>query len=127
MVIPFIAAVMRDVFEVVPSVLKESAYANNLRTVDALIHVLRAFDEPSIPHVGEIDPLRDAKNVDFDQRIHDERRKKDLELWVPLAQFSHHGSDHRSQIGTILTLNGLEAPELDVWAYAAAEGAIADF
>jgi hypothetical protein len=51
----------------------------------------------------------------------------DLELWVPLAQFSHHGSDHRSQIGTILTVNGLEAPDLDVWVYASAEGAIADF
>jgi hypothetical protein len=54
--------------------------------VDALIHVLRAFDEPSIPHVGEIDPLRDAKNVDFDLVVNDlgqiekrlERLEKDL-------------------------------------------------
>src|SRR5207244_3241117 len=60
--------------------------ANNLRTVDALIHVLRAFDEPSIPHVGEVDPLRDAKNVDFDLVVNDlgqiekrlERLEKDL-------------------------------------------------
>jgi len=74
-----------------------------------------------------VEQLFKSKEVDFDQKIHDERRKMDLELWVPLAQFSHHGSDHRSQIGTILTLNGLEAPELDVWAYATAEGAIADF
>jgi len=74
-----------------------------------------------------VEQLFRSKEVDFDQKIHDERRKMDLELWVPLAQFSHHGSDHRSQIGTLLTLQGLEAPELDVWAYAAAEGAIADF
>ena len=74
-----------------------------------------------------VEQLFKSKEVDFDRKIHDERRKVDLELWVPLAQFSHHGSDHRSQIGTILTLNGLEAPELDVWAYATAEGAIADF
>jgi GTP-binding protein YchF len=54
--------------------------------VDALIHVLRAFDEPSIPHVGDIDPLRDAKNVDFDLVVNDlgqiekrlERLEKDL-------------------------------------------------
>lgn len=74
-----------------------------------------------------VEQLFKSKEYDFDRRIHDERRKADLELWVPLTQFSHHGSDHRSQIGTILTLNGLEAPELDVWAYATAEGAFKDF
>jgi uncharacterized damage-inducible protein DinB len=74
-----------------------------------------------------VEQLFKSKEIDFDRRIHDERRKMDLELWVPLAQFSHHGSDHRSQIGTILTLNGLDAPELDVWTYATAEGAISDF
>ena len=75
-----------DVAAIGQEALKESAYANNLRTVDALIHVLRAFDEASIPHVGEIDPLRDAKNVDFDLVVNDlgqiekrlERLEKDL-------------------------------------------------
>lgn len=75
-----------DVAAIGQEALKESAYANNLRTVDALIHVLRAFDEPSIPHVGEIDPLRDARNVDFDLVVNDlgqiekrmERLEKDL-------------------------------------------------
>src|ERR1700688_2985002 len=41
------------------------ALATNIRNVDALAHVLRAFDDPSIAHVGEIDPLRDAQNVEF--------------------------------------------------------------
>ena len=75
-----------DVAAIGQEALKESAYANNLRTVDALIHVLRAFDEPSIPHVGDIDPLRDARNVDFDLVVNDlgqiekrmERLEKDL-------------------------------------------------
>lgn len=75
-----------DVAAIGQEALKESAYANNLRTVDALIHVLRAFDEPSIPHVGDINPLRDAKNVDFDLVVNDlgqvekrlERLEKDL-------------------------------------------------
>jgi hypothetical protein len=75
-----------DVAAIGEEALKESAYANSLRTMDALIHVLRAFDEPSIPHVGEIDPLRDAKNVDFDLVVNDlgqiekrlERLEKDL-------------------------------------------------
>jgi hypothetical protein len=75
-----------DVAAIGQEALKESAYANSLRTVDALIHVLRAFDEPSIPHIGDIDPLRDARNVDFDLVVNDlgqiekrmERLEKDL-------------------------------------------------
>jgi len=33
------------------------------------------------------------------------------------AQALHHGTDHRSQICTILTANGYESPDLDVWRY----------
>src|SRR5579864_5998371 len=58
----------------------------NIRGVDAIAHVVRAFDDPSIPHVGEINPLRDIKNVDFDLILSDlgqiekrmERLQKDL-------------------------------------------------
>ena len=75
-----------DVAAIGQEALKESAYANNLRTVDALAHVVRAFGDPSIPHVGPIDPLRDIKNVDFDLVVSDlgqiekrlERLEKDL-------------------------------------------------
>jgi uncharacterized damage-inducible protein DinB len=74
-----------------------------------------------------VERLFKSNDYDFDRRIHDERRKADLDLWVPLAQFSHHGSDHRSQICTILTLQGLDVPELDVWAYATTKGAIVRF
>src|SRR5437016_9826146 len=66
--------------------LKESAYLGHLRTVDALAHVVRAFDDPSIAHAGPIDPLRDIKNVEFDLMVSDlgqiekrlERVEKDL-------------------------------------------------
>src|SRR5579862_7803750 len=66
--------------------LKDTNYAAHLRNVDALAHVVRAFDDPAIPHVGEIDPLRDIKNVEFDLMISDlgqvekrlERLEKDL-------------------------------------------------
>jgi GTP-binding protein YchF len=51
--------------------LKESAYAASLRQVDAIAHVLRVFDEPSIPREEPIDPVADAKNVDFDLIIDD--------------------------------------------------------
>jgi GTP-binding protein YchF len=66
--------------------LKESSYIGHLRNVDALAHVLRAFDDPAVPHVGPIDPLRDIKNVEFDLMVSDlgqiekrmERLEKDL-------------------------------------------------
>ena len=66
--------------------LKESGYLGHLRNVDALAHVVRAFQEESIPHVGAIDPLRDIRNVEFDLMISDlgqvekrlERVEKDL-------------------------------------------------
>src|SRR5208337_1474040 len=66
--------------------LNETAFAANLRNVDALAHVVRAFEDDSIPHVGPIDPLRDIKNVDFDLIVNDlgqvekrlERVEKDL-------------------------------------------------
>src|SRR5216684_53860 len=75
-----------DVAAIGQDALKETAFLTNLRTVDALAHVLRAFDDPSIPHVGPNDPLRDAKNVDFDLIVSDlgqvekrlERLEKDL-------------------------------------------------
>jgi hypothetical protein len=75
-----------DVGAIGQEALKESAYAGHLRQVDALAHVLRVFDDPAVPHVGEIDPLRDIKNVEFDLMVSDlgqiekrlERLEKDL-------------------------------------------------
>src|SRR6266702_1568495 len=66
--------------------LKESGYIGHLRNVDAIAHVVRAFEDDSIPHSGPIDPLRDIKNVEFDLMVSDlgqiekrlERVEKDL-------------------------------------------------
>src|SRR6478672_8592000 len=75
-----------DVGAIGQDALKETAYIGHLRTVDALAHVVRAFEDPAIPHVGPIDPLRDIKNVEFDLMVSDlgqiekrlERLEKDL-------------------------------------------------
>jgi GTP-binding protein YchF len=75
-----------DVGAIGQDALKESAYIGHLRQVDALIHVLRAFESDEIPHIGPIDPLRDIKNVEFDLMVSDlgqiekrlERLEKDL-------------------------------------------------
>jgi hypothetical protein len=75
-----------DVAAISQEALKETSFAANLRNVDALAHVVRAFEDPSIAHVGPIDPLRDIKNIDFDLIVNDlgqiekrlERLEKDL-------------------------------------------------
>src|SRR5271166_4583578 len=75
-----------DVAALSKEALNETAFAANLRNVDALAHVVRAFEDDSIPHVGSIDPLRDIRNIDFDLVINDlgqvekrlERVEKDL-------------------------------------------------
>src|SRR5579871_1372099 len=75
-----------DVGAIGQDALKESSYIGHLRNVDALAHVVRAFDDPAIAHVGPIDPLRDIKNVEFDLMVSDlgqiekrqERVEKDL-------------------------------------------------
>jgi uncharacterized damage-inducible protein DinB len=41
---------------------------------------------------------------------------------IRLAQALHHGSDHRSQICTILTNLGVEPPPIDVWDLADQQG-----
>ncbi|HET7104649.1 MAG TPA: redox-regulated ATPase YchF [Terracidiphilus sp.] len=75
-----------DVAAIGQEALKETAFLTSLRNVDALIHVLRAFEDDSIPHVGPIDPMRDVRNVEFDLMLSDlaqvekrmERVEKDL-------------------------------------------------
>ncbi len=59
----------------------------SLREVDAIAHVIRVFEDPSVPHVeGNIDPLRDATNLELELILSDheqvvkrlERVDKDL-------------------------------------------------
>ncbi len=69
-----------------------------------------------------VEKLFVQKDFDPDRRMH--RRDVELEPWILITQFSHHGSDHRSQVCTTLSTNGLEVPDLDVWAYGDAEGVI---
>ncbi|MDP9264218.1 MAG: redox-regulated ATPase YchF [Acidobacteriota bacterium] len=72
-----------DVAAIGQEALKDTAYATALRSVDALAHVLRAFDDPAVPHVGEIDPPRDLAKVELDLIINDlgqiEKRQERLE------------------------------------------------
>jgi hypothetical protein len=77
-----------DVAAIGQEALKESAFLASLRTVDALVHVLRTFEDDSIAHPkGSLDPVRDLQSVEFDLMVSDleqvegrlERLKKDLQ------------------------------------------------
>jgi uncharacterized damage-inducible protein DinB len=41
---------------------------------------------------------------------------------IRLAQALHHGTDHRSQVCTVLTTIGVEPPAIDVWDFAEQDG-----
>ena len=44
----------------------------NIRETDAIIHVLRCFDDDNITHVdGSVDPVRDKEIIDFELQIKD--------------------------------------------------------
>src|SRR5580658_8236775 len=43
-----------------------------VRTVEALVHVIRAFSDESVPHPdGNIDPERDRTNIDYELMLAD--------------------------------------------------------
>ena len=49
-----------------------NGFLADVRQCDALIHVLRCFDNPNLPHVeGSIDPVRDIEIVDFELQVKD--------------------------------------------------------
>jgi GTP-binding protein YchF len=75
-----------DVGAIGQEALKETSLLTSLRNVDALIHVLRVFDDPSVPLSAPIDPLKEIQDVEFDLMLSDltqiekrmERLEKDL-------------------------------------------------
>jgi GTP-binding protein YchF len=47
-------------------------FLGNIRTVDAIIHVVRCFDDPNVVHVdGSIDPVRDKEIIDTELQLKD--------------------------------------------------------
>jgi len=49
-----------------------NSFLADIRQTDALIHVIRCFDNPALPHVeGSIDPVRDKEILDLELQIKD--------------------------------------------------------
>lgn len=68
----------------------------NIRETDAIIHVLRCFDNDNIVHVdGTVDPVRDKEVIDIELQL------KDLETIESridkLEKQARHGGDHKSK------------------------------
>jgi uncharacterized damage-inducible protein DinB len=47
-------------------------------------------------------------------------------IGIRLAQALHHGTDHRSQICTVLTTLGVEPPAIDVWDFGEQNGRVVE-
>jgi GTP-binding protein YchF len=47
-------------------------FLGDIRNTDALIHVLRCFDNELLPHInGSVDPVRDMETIDFELQVKD--------------------------------------------------------
>jgi uncharacterized damage-inducible protein DinB len=58
-----------------------------------------------------------AEQADMDQILHLDGGTYDASLMIVMLQAIDHAIDHRSQIATLLSQQGIEPPELDAWAY----------
>ena len=78
----------------------------NIREVDAIIHVLRCFDDDDVTHVeGSIDPLRDAETVETELMLAD---LDSLEKRLIAAQKKARGAD-RDSIAAVALMEPLVA------------------
>ncbi len=67
----------------------------NIREVDAIIHVLRCFEDGDVTHVeGSVDPIRDAETVETELMLAD---LDSLERRLPTAQKKARGGDREQQ------------------------------
>ncbi|WP_144184325.1 redox-regulated ATPase YchF [Elioraea rosea] len=66
----------------------------NIREVDAIVHVLRCFEDSDVTHVdGSIDPIRDADTVETELMLAD---LESLEKRLPQLQKKARGADKES-------------------------------
>jgi uncharacterized damage-inducible protein DinB len=59
-------------------------------------------------------------------RRRDDGSETHAPMGIRLAQALHHGTDHRSQICTALTMLGVEPPYIDVWDFGGDDGRVVE-
>jgi ribosome-binding ATPase len=75
----------------------------DIRNVDALIHVVRCFDDPMMPHIeGSVNPVRDKEAVDLELQIRDlESIEKKIVKVEKMAKTGDKDARHALEILTI--------------------------
>lgn len=75
-------------------------FLDDIRKTDALIHVLRCFDDPNLPHIdGSVDPVRDIENIDFELQVKDlESVEKKLQRLEKVAKSGDKDAKHGIEV-----------------------------
>jgi len=71
-------------------------FLGDIRNTDALIHVLRCFDNEALPHVdGSVDPVRDLETIDLELQVKDlESVEKKIERMERAARTGDKNAKH---------------------------------
>ncbi|ORY96504.1 GTP-binding protein YchF [Syncephalastrum racemosum] len=72
-----------------------NAFLSHIKAVDAIYHVVRAFDDPDVTHVeGDLDPIRDVEIIHEELRLKDEEflHKQWTEMGAAVKRLGHGGN-----------------------------------
>jgi GTP-binding protein YchF len=77
-------------------------FLGDIRNTDALIHVLRCFDNDALPHIdGSVDPVRDMETIDFELQVKDmESVEKKLQRLEKLVKAGDKDAKHGIEVLT---------------------------
>jgi GTP-binding protein YchF len=98
-------------------------FLGDIRNTDALIHVLRCFDDEKLPHIdGSVDPVRDIETIDFELQLKDlESVEKKIEQVKHVAKSGDKDSIHgieildklKAHLDSFKNIRSLEVDESD--------------
>ncbi len=77
-----------------------NSFLGDIRNCDALIHVLRCFDDENLPHVdGSVDPVRDIETVNFELQVKDlESIEKKIQRLEKLIKTGDKDAKHGTEV-----------------------------
>ncbi len=98
-------------------------FLGDIRNTDALLHVIRCFDDANLPHIdGSVDPVRDIETVDFELQVKDiESIDKKIQKYQKLIKSGDKDAAkglevlnaYKNHIGSFLNARTLEVKEDD--------------
>jgi len=75
-------------------------FLGDIRNTDALIHVLRCFDDEGLPHIdGSVDPVRDLETIDLELQVKDlESVERKIERMEKAARSGDKDAKHGLEV-----------------------------